>query len=99
MATNAHVVAGQDDTTVTTQDGVELDAKPVHYEPRNDLALLSVGGLDAPALPLAEQVEKGADAAVLGFPEGGPYTVAAARVGDDSRGGQRGLLRPRAGAA
>ncbi len=81
VATNAHVVAGQDDTTVTTQDGVELDAEPVHYDTRNDLALLSVGGLEAPALPLAEQVEKGADAAVLGFPEGGPYTVAAARVG------------------
>ena len=46
VATNAHVVAGQDDTTVTTQDGIELDATAVLYEPRNDLALLRVDGLD-----------------------------------------------------
>jgi S1-C subfamily serine protease len=80
VVTNAHVVAGQDDTTVTTHDGVELDATAVLYEPRNDLAVLRVDGLDAPALALAEP-EKGADAAVLGYPEDGPYTVAAARVG------------------
>jgi S1-C subfamily serine protease len=81
VATNAHVIAGQDDTTVTTQDGVELDAEAVRYETRNDLALLRVGGLDAAALPLADQTKKGADAAVLGFPGNGPYTVAPARVG------------------
>ena len=81
VATNAHVVAGQDDTTVTTHDGVELDATPVLYEPRNDFALLRVEGLDVPALPLAERAEKGAEAAVLGYPENGPYTVAPARVG------------------
>ncbi|HEX6116191.1 MAG TPA: CvpA family protein, partial [Solirubrobacterales bacterium] len=31
VATNAHVVAGQEDTTVTTHDGVELDATVVLY--------------------------------------------------------------------
>ena len=81
VATNAHVVAGQDDTTVTTHDGVEFDATAVFYEPRNDVALLRVDGLDLPALPLAERAEKGADAAVLGYPENGPYTVAPARIG------------------
>ena len=43
IVTNAHVVAGADDTTVTTQDGVELDATPVYYDPDDDLALLRVG--------------------------------------------------------
>jgi S1-C subfamily serine protease len=81
VATNAHVVAGQDDTTVTTHDGIELDATAVLYEPRNDLALLRVDGLDRPALPLAGKADKGAEAAVLGYPENGPYTVAPARVG------------------
>jgi len=81
VVTNAHVVAGQDDTTVTTHGGVELDAAAVHYEPRNDLAVLRVEGLDAPALGLADRAEKGADAAVLGYPENGPYTVAPARIG------------------
>jgi S1-C subfamily serine protease len=81
VVTNAHVVAGQDDTTVATQDQTELDATPVLYEPRNDLAVLRVEGLDAPALPLADSADKGAEAAVLGYPENGPYTVAPARIG------------------
>ena len=81
VVTNAHVVAGQDDTTVTTGDGVQLDAVAVHYEPRNDLAVLRVDGLGAPALTLADRAGKGADAAVLGYPENGPYSVAPARIG------------------
>lgn len=81
IVTNAHVVAGSEDTTVTTQDGVELDATPVYYGPEDDLALLRVGA-DLPTLPVSEQREPGADAAVLGYPENGPYAVAAARLGE-----------------
>jgi S1-C subfamily serine protease len=81
VVTNAHVVAGQDDTTVEADDGTELDAQAVHYDTRNDLALLSVPGLSRPALTLADRAERGADAAVLGYPENGPYAVAAARIG------------------
>ena len=79
--TNAHVVAGEDDTTVTLRSGGTLDASAVHYEPRNDLAILRVAGLEAPALRLAPQVPRGAAAAVLGYPENGPLTIFAARVG------------------
>ena len=81
VVTNAHVIAGQDDTTIEADDGTELDAEPVHYDTRNDLALLSVPGLSRPALPLAGRAERGAEAAVLGYPENGPYHVAAARIG------------------
>ena len=81
IVTNAHVVAGAEDTTVTTQDGAELDATPVYYSPRLDLALLRVGA-EIPALPISSQRPEGADAAVLGFPENGPYTLAPARVGE-----------------
>ena len=81
VATNAHVVAGQDDTTVEADDGTEYDAEAVAYEPRNDLALLSVPELTRPVLPLAERPEKGTDAAVLGYPENGPYSVVPARIG------------------
>lgn len=81
VATNAHVVAGQTDTTIETNDGIELDAQVVHYEPKNDFALLSVGGLDRPVLALAPRADKGTDAAVLGYPENGPYSAAAARIG------------------
>jgi len=81
VVTNAHVVAGQDDTTIETGDGVELDAEAVRYDKDNDLAVLSVPGLGGTALPLAERARKGTDAAVLGYPENGPYTVTAARIG------------------
>jgi S1-C subfamily serine protease len=81
VVTNAHVVAGSDDTTVTTQGGTELDATPVYYDPEDDLALLRVGA-DLPTLPISDQRDSGADAAVLGYPENGPYSVAAARLGD-----------------
>jgi S1-C subfamily serine protease len=81
VVTNAHVLAGSDDTTVTTQGGVELDATPVYYDPADDLALLRVGA-DLPTLPISEEREPGADAAILGYPENGPYAVAPARLGE-----------------
>ena len=81
VATNAHVVAGEDDTTVTTQDGASLEATPVHYDPANDLALLRVDSR-LPALPIAPDPRRGERGAVLGYPENGPYAVAPARMGE-----------------
>jgi S1-C subfamily serine protease len=81
VATNAHVVAGQEDTTVTTSDGAELDATAIHFDPRNDFALLQVDGYAGEPLALAPQAEEGTEAAVLGYPEDGPYTVTPARIG------------------
>ena len=81
VVTNAHVVAGQTDTTVTPLGESALDAVAVHYDPSNDLALLRVGGLDEPALSLAPQVRSGTPGGVLGYPENGPFTITPARVG------------------
>jgi S1-C subfamily serine protease len=81
VVTNAHVVAGEDDTTVSTQEGATLQATPVHYDPENDLALLRIGA-DLPALPIAPEPKSGTSAAVLGYPENGPYAVAPARLGE-----------------
>ncbi|HET7590653.1 MAG TPA: MarP family serine protease [Solirubrobacterales bacterium] len=81
VVTNAHVIAGADDTTITTQDGVELDATPIYYRPKQDLALLRVGAA-LPALPVEPHRREGEDAAVLGYPENGPYTLEPARVGE-----------------
>jgi S1-C subfamily serine protease len=83
VVTNAHVVAGEDDTTVTTIDGASLDAVPVRYDPANDLALLRIDAA-IPALPIAPDPQRGTPGAVLGYPENGPYAVAAARLGDTS---------------
>jgi S1-C subfamily serine protease len=81
IVTNAHVVAGADDTTVTTQDGIELDATPIYYEPRQDLALLRIGAALAP-LPVSSERREGENAAVLGYPENGPYRLEPARIGE-----------------
>jgi S1-C subfamily serine protease len=81
VVTNAHVIAGSDDTTVTTQSGAQLDATPVYYEPRLDLALLRVGA-GLPPLPISDERHEGEDAAVLGYPENGPYALAPARLGE-----------------
>lgn len=81
VVTNAHVIAGADDTTVTTQDGAELGATPIYYAPRQDLALLRVGAA-LPVLPIETDRQVGEDAAVLGYPENGPYTLEPARIGE-----------------
>lgn len=83
VVTNAHVVAGQDDTVVDVGgDGGELDAEPIWFDVRNDVALLSVPeASDAAALGLVEDPAEGTSGAVLGFPENGPFDVRAARIG------------------
>jgi S1-C subfamily serine protease len=83
VVTNAHVVAGQDDTRVLARGNEPgLQAQAIFFDPRNDLAILRVDGLDAPELPLARDPEPGTSAAILGFPLNGPYDVRAGRVGD-----------------
>jgi S1-C subfamily serine protease len=82
VVTNAHVVAGEDDTTVSPQAGApELPATVVHYQPRNDLALLEVGGLGLQPLDLEPDPREGTAGAILGYPENGPFTIAPARLG------------------
>ncbi len=82
VVTNAHVVAGESDTTVSPSGAsASLDATPVHYDPENDLALLRVSGLGGRTLPLSPDVQRGTPGAVLGYPENGPFTITPARVG------------------
>lgn len=80
IVTNAHVVAGEDDTRVAVPSGDELDATVVDYEPRVDVAILHVDGLSVPALNIAA-VRPGTSGAVLGYPENGPFHAAPARLG------------------
>jgi S1-C subfamily serine protease len=82
VVTNAHVVAGETDTTVTPPGSdTALDATAVHYDPTNDLALLRVSGLGGTPLSFAPQVRSGTPGAVIGYPENGPLTITPARVG------------------
>ncbi len=80
LVTNAHVVAGMEDARVDTGEGGVTAAAVVHFDPRNDIAILRVAGLDARPLGLAEP-ETGAPVAILGYPENGPFSAAPARIG------------------
>ncbi len=82
VVTNAHVVAGQDDTTVQLRgEGPVLDAVAVAFDATDDIAVLQVRGLDARALEMAPAEREGAEGAILGFPLDGPYDARAARIG------------------
>ncbi|MFI6172715.1 MarP family serine protease [Nocardia sp. NPDC051052] len=80
VLSNAHVVAGTTTVAVDTPSG-PLRATVVQFDPVLDLAVLAVPGLTAPPVTVAPEAAKpGADAIVLGYPEGGLYTAAAARI-------------------
>jgi S1-C subfamily serine protease len=69
IVTNAHVVAGQRQTSVRRPDGRTLDATVIVFDPDRDLALLRVAGLGQDPLPIGD-AEVGATGAVFGHPGG-----------------------------
>jgi hypothetical protein len=75
VVTNAHVVAGEEDTRVQRDDGEYLDAVVVAFDPDRDLAVLAVPGLDRPALPVGDS-DVSASGGVFGHPGGGPLRIA-----------------------
>ncbi len=79
IMTNAHVVAGTNDVRIELL-GRRYSARVVVYDARRDLAVLYAPGLNAPVMPFAGPVRRGADAIVAGFPLGNPYTVVSARI-------------------
>jgi S1-C subfamily serine protease len=82
VVTNAHVVAGEGETTVEDVDGNRKDALVVAFDPVRDLAVLRVPGLDAPGLPLGPGGE-GDVGAVYGHPRGGPLRASPARIAEE----------------
>lgn len=82
VVTNAHVVAGESDTTVQPGGaGERLAARAVAFDTRNDLAVLRVAGLAARPLRIDADPAPGTSAAVLGFPLDGPFDVEPGRIG------------------
>ena len=77
--TNAHVIAGVDKPTVTLGDR-RLQARPVWFDTELDLAVVDVPGLDGTPLRFDTGAQQGDAAAVLGFPQNGPFDARAARV-------------------
>jgi len=75
VVTNAHVVAGSGEITVDAIGHPPLRATPVFFDPDLDLALLRTAPLGVRPLGLSKvYATRGDAAAVLGYPEGGPFT-------------------------
>jgi S1-C subfamily serine protease len=81
VMTNAHVVAGVPSPRVVL-GATQLPARVVLFDPDRDVAVLSVPGLDRPALDFSAPAAPGANAVVAGYPEDGPFSAVAARVRD-----------------
>jgi S1-C subfamily serine protease len=82
VLTNAHVVAGEQDTTVEV--GGELPSLPaelVAFDPTDDVAVLRVSELTLPALGLVSSPRAGEAGAILGYPENGPFAAQPGRIG------------------
>lgn len=82
VMTNAHVVAGSD--SVTVESGTKsYDATVISFDPKEDISILAVPDLPLPPLAFAPSpAEPDTDALVLGYPGGGVFEAAPARVRD-----------------
>jgi S1-C subfamily serine protease len=86
VVTNAHVVAGETDTTVEV--GGRLPAMPAQtlaFDVHDDVAVLRVPGLSAKPLPIVPNARSGTAAAILGYPLDGPFDAEPGRIGGVER--------------
>ena len=82
VVTNAHVVAGEQDTTVEVGGhSPGLTARAIDFDPHDDIAVLRIENLGLPALDLLENPQTGRAGAILGYPENGPFNVQPGRIG------------------
>lgn len=82
VVTNAHVVAGETDTTVQVGGNPPgLPAQVVDFDVHDDVAVLRVPGLDLPPLTLAADPRSGRPVAILGYPLDGPFDAEPGRIG------------------
>jgi hypothetical protein len=81
VATNAHVIAGEHETTILAPNGQTLDAQPVYVDSQNDVALLRVPSLALDPLAVDRDGEFPRKVVTLGYPRDGPLTGTAATAG------------------
>jgi S1-C subfamily serine protease len=80
ILTNAHVVAGVTEPVIEAPNGETLVGRVVYFDPVDDLAVIAVADLSVPALERTQTLTAGTDAAVQGYPLGGPFVSGGARV-------------------
>ena len=82
VVTNAHVVAGETDTTVQVGGRPPgLDANVIDFDSKDDIAILRVAGLHQNTLRLAANPKPRTAAGILGYPLDGGYDAEPGRIG------------------
>ncbi len=81
VVTNAHVVAGESDTTVEVHGNPPgLPTELLGFDAHDDIAVLRVPGLNERTLPLAADPAAGTPAAIIGYPLDGPLNIQPGRI-------------------
>jgi S1-C subfamily serine protease len=80
VLTNAHVVSGVTSPVVLVPNGQALTGTVTFYDPKRDLAVITVKGMTASPLTVAASPGVGDEGVVAGYPYGGPFTEGGARV-------------------
>jgi len=81
VATNAHVIAGENSTEVIVNGTTPLPATVEAISVTNDVAILRVKGLDLRPLRMAGHDPSGQSVALIGYPENGDLRMVAGRAG------------------
>ncbi len=84
VMTNAHVVAGVRELQVVAGDE-RRTGRVVLYNPRRDIAVIHVPGLNRTPLRFAGPAAPGTSAVVAGYPLNGPFNAGPARVRGEQR--------------
>jgi S1-C subfamily serine protease len=84
LMTNAHVVAGVTEPLIKDGD-TSVKGTVVYYNPDVDVAVIDVPSLDGPAIKFDFNGKEKQQAAVLGYPQDGPFDAQPARIRGDQR--------------
>ncbi len=83
VVTNAHVVAGETDTSVEASDapGQRLTAQVIGFDVKNDIAVLNVPNLALKPLTIDRTPKNDEAGTIIGYPGNGPLTLSPGRIG------------------
>ena len=84
IMTNAHVVAGVRTPSIVVDDR-RVPTRVVLFDRKLDVAVLAVDDVELRPLAFDERAKAGQAAAILGFPENGPFDARAARIRNEIR--------------
>lgn len=84
IMTNAHVVAGVQTPSIVVGER-RVPTRVVLFDRQLDVAVLAVDGVDLRPLAFDTGGKAGQSAAILGYPENGPFDARAARIRNEMR--------------